>query len=126
MKASYGRRSLLCVTTILVLAVLVGMASVATAGEFKPTKTIQFVVPYAPGGGSDVFARSIDSILKTEKLSPVQMLIVNQPGGSATIGTTTVAQSPGNTHMLLTFISGQVRGSAGGGKGSCHLSTTSP
>jgi len=117
MKASFGRRSLLCATMTMVLALLVGMVSVAAAGEFKPTKPIQFVVPYAPGGGSDVFARSIDSIVKAEKLSPVQMLIVNQPGGSATIGTTNVAQASGNTHMLLTFISGQVAGPLVVGKG---------
>jgi putative tricarboxylic transport membrane protein len=54
-------------------------------------------------------------ILKTE-VSPFS-LIVNQPGGSATIGTTTVAQAPGNTHMLLTFISGQVAGPLVVGKG---------
>jgi putative tricarboxylic transport membrane protein len=92
-------------------------ATAVQAGAWKPGKTIEFVVPYAPGGGSDVLARSIDNVIKTEKLSPVQLLISNKPGGSATIGTTSVAQSKGNQHMLLTFISGQVAAPLVVGKG---------
>src|SRR5512139_4291440 len=101
MKVSRVGQKVSYVALVAVLALL-AYALPGQAGEFKPTKPIQFVVPYAPGGGSDVFARSIDNIIKTEKLSPVQFLIVNQPGGSATIGTTSVAQARGNDHMLLT------------------------
>ena len=36
----------------------------AEAGEWKPTKPIQFIVPYAPGGGSDVLARSIGQVIQ--------------------------------------------------------------
>jgi len=108
MKASQVGRQRSFVVVAAVLALLVCSFGVAAAGEWKPTKPIQFVVPFAPGGGSDVFARSIDSIVKAEKLSPVQLLVTNQAGGSGTIGMTTVAQSPGNPHMLLTFISGQL------------------
>jgi len=110
---------------ILMLALVVCGAQ-AQAGEWKPTKPIQFVVPFAPGGGSDVFARSIDSIVKAEKLSPVQMLITNQAGGSGTIGTTTAAQSPGNAHMLVTFISGQLTAPMVAGKGVATFRELSP
>lgn len=96
---------------------MLGAAVQVQAGEWKPTKSIEFTVPYAPGGGSDVLARTIDNVIKTEKLSPVQLLIVNKPGGSATIGTTAVAHAKGNQHMLLTFISGQVAGPLVVGKG---------
>ena len=95
------------------LALVVG----GQAAEWKPTKPIQFVVPYAPGGGSDVLARSIENIIKTEKLCPVPLIVVNQAGGSGTIGMTSVAQSPGNVHMLMTFISGQVTAPLVAGKG---------
>lgn len=87
------------------------------AAEWKPTKPINVVVPYAPGGGSDVYARAIDGVIKNEKLCPQRFVIENKPGGSGTIGTTSVAQSPGNEHMLLTFISGQVSGPLAVGKG---------
>ena len=88
------------------------------AAEFKPTKPITIVAPFAPGGGSDVFARSIDTAIKSEKLSPERFLVVNQPGGSGTIGQTKVAQEPGNEHLLLTFISGQITAPMVVGKGS--------
>lgn len=87
------------------------------AAEWKPSKPIQFIVPYAPGGGSDVLARTIASVISGEKLLPVPLIVVNQAGGSGTIGMTTVAQSPGNTHMLMTFISGQVTAPLVAGKG---------
>jgi putative tricarboxylic transport membrane protein len=78
------------------------------ASEWKPTKPVQFIVPYAPGGGSDILARSIGKIVESEKLSPQPLIVTNMPGGGTTIGTTSVSQAKGNTHMLLTFISGQV------------------
>jgi putative tricarboxylic transport membrane protein len=96
--------------TVWALFAVLFLAVQVHAAEFKPTKPISFVVPYAPGGGSDVYARAIDNVVKTEKLCPQRFVIENKPGGSATIGTTSVAHSPGNDHMLLTFISGQVSG----------------
>jgi putative tricarboxylic transport membrane protein len=98
---------------MLVLASVMG----TQAAEWKPTKPIQFVVPYAPGGGSDVLARSIENVIKGEKLCPSPLMVINQAGGSGTIGMTTVAQSPGNVHMLMTFISGQVTAPLVAGKG---------
>jgi putative tricarboxylic transport membrane protein len=87
------------------------------AAEWKPTKPITFVVPYAPGGGSDVLGRSIVGVIDSGKLCPVTIMVENKPGGGATIGTTSVAQAKGDTHMLLTFISGQVAGPMVAGKG---------
>jgi putative tricarboxylic transport membrane protein len=101
------------VVMILILASVIG----AQTAEWKPSKPVQFVVPYAPGGGSDVLARSIENVIKTEKLSPVPLIVVNQAGGSGTIGMSSVAQSPGNVHMLMTFISGQVTAPLVAGKG---------
>jgi putative tricarboxylic transport membrane protein len=118
MSASKGGRRVLAVQ-LLASALLVLLAAVmpAAAGEWKPTKPIQFIVPYAPGGGSDVLARSIGQIIQGAKLNPTPLIVVNQGGGSGTVGTTSVAQSPGNEHMLLTFISGQVAAPLVAGKG---------
>jgi len=87
------------------------------AAEWKPTKPVQFIVPYAPGGGSDVLGRSIANVIDVEKLCPSPLMVTNQAGGSGLVGTTTVAQSKGNTHMLLTYISGQVAAPLAAGKG---------
>ncbi len=52
------------VVWVAVLALVVG----GQAADWKPTKPIEFVAPFAPGGGSDVLARSIASIIEGEKL----------------------------------------------------------
>ncbi len=101
---------------VIVLLVMVFTGGIHAA-EWKPSKPITFVVPYAPGGGSDVLARSIVSAIDSGKLSPVTIMVENKPGGGATIGTTSVAQAKGDTHMMLTFISGQVAGPMVAGKG---------
>jgi putative tricarboxylic transport membrane protein len=88
----------------------------AAEAQWKPDKPIQFVVPYAPGGGSDVFARAMVNIIKEENLCPVPIIVNNQAGGSSTIGTTGVAHSKGNALTLLTFISGQVAAPLAAGK----------
>ncbi len=113
--SSVGRT---CFRVVFVVAFLVLTSSaLAFAADWKPTRSITFVVPYAPGGGSDVLGRNIVSVITQGKLCPVSILVENKPGGGATIGTTSVAQSKGNVHMLLTFISGQVSGPIVVGKG---------
>jgi putative tricarboxylic transport membrane protein len=101
---------------IILLAVLASVVG-TQAAEWKPTKPITFVVPYAPGGGSDVLGRSIVSVIDSGKLCPVTIMIENKPGGGATMGTTSVAQAKGDTHLLLTFVSGQVAAPMVAGKG---------
>jgi putative tricarboxylic transport membrane protein len=100
----FGKR-LLRTTVVSVLAIFVCVAGVQAAGEWKPSKPIQFVVPYAPGGGSDIFIRSIENIVKSEKLCPVPIMVVNQPGGGGSIGMTNVVQQRGNPHVLMCFVS---------------------
>ena len=61
-----GHHSFL-MAVVLSLAVLFSSFGVQAA-DWKPSKPIQFIVPYAPGGGSDVMGRTIENIIKTEKL----------------------------------------------------------
>ncbi len=117
MKTGHHGKRLFQVGATIVLAMLISAFAAQGATEWKPTKPIQFIVPYAPGGGSDVLGRSISNIISTDKLCPVPLIVVNQAGGSGTIGTTSVAQAKGATNMLLTFISGQVAGPLVAGKG---------
>ena len=102
---------------IAVVALGAFLAATADAAEWKPTKPIQLIVPYAPGGGSDVLARSIGQIIQSAKLNPTPLIVINHAGSSGTVGTASVAQSPGNENMLLTFVSGQVAAPLTAGKG---------
>lgn len=90
------------------IAVLVVALGGLAAPTWQPTRPIEFVAPYAPGGGSDVLARTIASIVEAEKLSPQPLIVVNRVGGGGTVGTTYVAGKRGIPHILLTYISGQV------------------
>jgi len=116
MKTNLMRSKVFFIAIVFIAAIPVSTIAVFAA-EWKPTKPITFVVPYAPGGGSDVLARSIVGVIDSGKLSPVTIVVENKPGGGATIGTTSVAQAKGDTHMLLTFISGQVAAPMVAGKG---------
>jgi len=110
---------------IILLAVLVSAVG-TQAAEWKPTKPIEFVAPFAPGGGSDVLARSIASIIESQKLCPQPLLVVNRSGGSGLVGTTSVAQQKGNPYVLVTFIPGQAQAALVAGKGAATFRELTP
>ncbi|WP_144630442.1 Bug family tripartite tricarboxylate transporter substrate binding protein [Bordetella genomosp. 13] len=75
------------------LAVAIATASPFAVAQGFPSHAINLVVPYAPGGSSDVVAR-----LMAQKLSEQfgqSVVVENKPGAGATIGTAYVAQ-PGH------------------------------
>jgi tripartite-type tricarboxylate transporter receptor subunit TctC len=91
--------------------VLVSLLSVAAAGCDRsvsqakpfPAKAIKVIVPFAAGGGSDSFARIIQSAVEDEHLLPEKLVIVNVPGAGGTIGSRRVkhARPDGYTVLLL-------------------------
>jgi putative tricarboxylic transport membrane protein len=90
------------------MAVSLLLVVVSASSAWVPSKPVEFVVQAAPGGGSDVLARTIASLVQIEKLSPVPFVVVNKPGGSAVVGTAYVAQQKKNPHVLATYHSGMV------------------
>ena len=72
------------------------------AGAFAqdyPSKPIRFVVPFAPGGSTDIIARSVGGKLTERWGQPV--VIDNKPGAATTIGTDFVAKSPADGYTIL-------------------------
>ena len=64
-----------------------------------PAKTIRLVLPFAPGGGTDVVGR-----LLAQKLGPAlgqQVIVENRAGAAGRIGTDLVAKSPPDGYTLL-------------------------
>jgi putative tricarboxylic transport membrane protein len=53
---------------------------------WKPTHDVEFVIPFAVGGGADLMARVIHKIITEEKLVPVPVSLVNRPGGGGAVG----------------------------------------
>jgi tripartite-type tricarboxylate transporter receptor subunit TctC len=86
-------RSLLLVIFFLIISV-----TNVIAAEF-PSKTIKIIVPFSPGGGSDVITR-----LLAEKMAAdlgVSVLVENKPGASSIIGTDLMAKSTPDGYTIL-------------------------
>lgn len=66
-----------------------------------PNTPIQVVVPYGAGGGSDTFVRTLQIGIIEDKLLPQPLVIVNQPGGSATIGSRAVKDANPDGYKIL-------------------------
>jgi tripartite-type tricarboxylate transporter receptor subunit TctC len=69
------------------------------AQDAYPSKPIKIVVPFPPGGTSDILARTIGQKLFQEWGQPV--IIENRPGAGANIGADLVAKSPSDGYTLL-------------------------
>ncbi len=88
----------------LVLAVALAAASVALSptaafGQDYPAKPIRFVVPFAPGGGTDIIARIVAQQLHEALGQPV--VVDNRGGAGSTLGTDIVAKAPADGYTML-------------------------
>lgn len=81
---------------ILLAAATLGV-SPAMAQNF--TKQVTIIVPYAPGGSSDILARLIGPKLSEAIGQPV--IVENKPSSSGNVGADFVARAPGDGHTLL-------------------------
>src|SRR5215467_9232586 len=85
---------------LLALAVAaLGLAGSAAWAQDYPTKPVKWVVPYPPGGTTDILARLVGQYL-SEHLGQ-QFVIDNRPGAGNNIGTEVVANSPPDGYTLL-------------------------
>lgn len=78
---------------------MVALAIPAFASAF-PTGTIEWVVPYAAGGGSDVVARVIAAEMTKTLGQPT--IINNKPGAGTNIGAAYAAKAKADGHVVLT------------------------
>jgi len=87
-------------TGAVLAAATLGLATTDEASAQKwPEKAVRIVTPFAPGGGTDVFARILAQRL-TEVYSQ-QFIVENRPGAGSTIGTESVAKAPPDGYTLL-------------------------
>ena len=70
---------------------LLCLAAVPAAAADYPSRAIRMVVPFAPGGGTDVLGRIIAQRLQEKWGQPV--VVENQPGASGGIGTRAAAST---------------------------------
>lgn len=77
-------------------------ASQAQNGTY-PDKPIRFIVPYPPGGGTDVIARIVQERFQALLGQPI--VIENRGGAAGSIGTEVAAKSPPNGYAVLFTLS---------------------
>ena len=83
-----------------IIAVVCGLASgLAAAQETYPAKPVRIVVPFTPGTGIDILARSLGQKMGDDW--KVGVVVENRPGASGNIGTEAVAKSAPDGYTLL-------------------------
>ena len=81
-----------------VLAAALTLASFGAAAQWKPTKPITIIVPWAAGGSTDQVTRV--TAAEIEKALGQKIVIVNQPGASGSIGTKNALEArEGRLHL---------------------------
>ncbi|MGA0570226.1 Bug family tripartite tricarboxylate transporter substrate binding protein [Variovorax sp. VNK109] len=79
-------------------------APVAAQAQAFPTKPIRIVVPFPPGGSTDLLARRIGEKLAAAWGQPV--VVENRAGAGGTVGADYVAKSPADGYTLLMGVTG--------------------
>lgn len=78
--------------------------SSTTATQDYPSENITFLVGYAPGGGTDTFARTVVHILDKHNIVKQSMTVRNVTGGGGAKAIVELARTE-NPHTLLTMVS---------------------
>jgi tripartite-type tricarboxylate transporter receptor subunit TctC len=82
--------------------IVIGVGSDASLAQGYPIKPVRMVVPFAPGGGTDVIARHLSARM-SESLKR-QIVVDNRAGANGILGTENVARSAADGYTLL-FVS---------------------
>ena len=82
---------------LVVAAALMLVSAIAGAQDY-PAKPIRYIVPFPPGGSSDLIARAIAPRLAERMGQPV--LVENRPGAGGMIGVDIVAKAPADGYTI--------------------------
>ena len=88
---------------VVLLAFGIGLPLTVTAQGFKPTRPVEVIVHTGPGGGNDVLARAIATIVEKEKLLSVRMQVVNKTGGGGLTAMAYLVEKKGESHSIALF-----------------------
>src|SRR5436305_12429581 len=95
-----------CIARLLTALICAATMIVSTPphAQTYPTRPVRLIVPFAPGGGSDIIARVLAPHMS--ELLAQQILIDNRPGAGTIIGADLAAKSPADGYTLFLGITG--------------------
>jgi tripartite-type tricarboxylate transporter receptor subunit TctC len=96
-----SRRQWLCAAVSAAAAIGAGLP--AAQAQTYPTKPIRLVVPFPPGGATDILARLLGEKMAAAFKQPV--VVDNKPGAAGIIGTDFVAKAPADGHTIVLSLS---------------------
>src|SRR3974390_2086329 len=91
---AFGRTA---VTIVFVSALIPEWAHAA----WQPSKPIEFIATAGPGGGTDIIARTVQSIITKYKFGGEPIVVVNKGGGSGAEGYTYGKAAAGDPHKVV-------------------------
>jgi tripartite-type tricarboxylate transporter receptor subunit TctC len=91
------------------VSAIAALGMVVAAGHadaaWKPTHTVEFVVPAGTGGGADKMARLLQGIVQKHHLMSTSMVVINKSGGAGAEGFLYVKSAKGDPNKLIITLS---------------------
>ena len=82
------------------LSIAAAALALPAAAQWKPTKPVDLIVHTGPGGGSDLLARAMVTMIEKEKLVPVRINVLNKPGGNGAVAAAALSEKKGDPHTI--------------------------
>ncbi len=86
-------------SVLILIACGFGVAMPAAVAQNYPAKPVRWIVPFPPGGGTDLISRTLAA--KLSETWNVQVVADNRPGGGGTIGMGIAAKTPADGYTLV-------------------------
>ncbi len=91
------------------IALTAAVYGTAGAQDWKPTQSVEFVVPSGAGGAADQYGRAMGKVFeKLNLLNGQTWVAVNKPSGTGVIALQALQQKPGNAHIITLLHTGIV------------------
>lgn len=81
-------------------AIALALPAGVLAAEF-PSRGLEFVAGYTPGGGHDIMLRTMQKIIQEEKIIAVPITVVNKPGGAGAVSLGYLNGHKADGHFLM-------------------------
>ncbi len=90
------------------------MPSLVHAQDKYPSRPIEFIVPWGPGGGADQLARRVGKLLEPDLKMSIP--VINVPGATGNTGMTKLLSAAPDGHTMAILIGDTLATIAGGGR----------